>query len=129
MPHDPNCPLCPTNGKVIIIAEAEVAYLVEAKVSPIEGCFLIVPKDHITELVVLPDLWQVSFGELLLQLPCYSPSLPLNISLNLGRAAGQTLPHLHYWVITRSEEEMRASYGKGMATLIKELDEAIIVVR
>jgi diadenosine tetraphosphate (Ap4A) HIT family hydrolase len=43
-----------------------------------------------------------------------------DLSLNIGRAAGQTVKHLHFCVIPRAEG--RASSGKGMARLIEEAD-------
>lgn len=122
MDTHPECPLCPENGKVNIIAETAIAYLVEAKNSPVENSYLIVPKDHITDITLMLGRWQSSFRLLLVKVPWYTPETPYNVSLNSGRAAGQTLTHLHYWVIPRTEDEASASYGKGTATLIKELN-------
>jgi len=125
---DPTCPLCPENDKVDIIAMTEDAYLVEAKVSPMEDCFLIIPKQHITDVMELPALWQKSFSAMLTCVPWYTPDAPFTLGLNSGKAAGQTLPHIHNWVIPRREREGSNTYGKGTATLIKELGQMTVVV-
>lgn len=121
-----DCPLCPSNGKVNIVAVTGAAYLVEAKASPIEGCHLIVPTEHITDVARLPSTWQACVHGLLVMLPWDVRSTPFNLSMNLGPAAGQTLPHLHLWVIPRVEEPTKLSYAKGTATLIKELNDVSV---
>jgi diadenosine tetraphosphate (Ap4A) HIT family hydrolase len=42
-----------------------------------------------------------------------------NISLNLGKKAGQRLEHLHFWVIVRRGEEGLPSENLGLSALIK----------
>ncbi len=41
-----------------------------------------------------------------------------NLSLNVGKSAGQSVKHLHFWVIKR--EGGLGSSGKGLARLISE---------
>jgi len=125
-PVSKDCPFCPANGKVDIIADTKDAYLVEAKNAPLAGCYLIVPKKHVTEMRHMPSRWQIAVQILLTKVPWYASGTPFNLSLNYGRPAGQTLEHLHCWVIPRVvvDSDVPPSYGKGLATLIKEADEA-----
>lgn len=117
------CPLCPANGMVDVIADRGIAYLVAPKVSPIEDCYLIVPRSHVTDMRMLPDTWQVAVSHLLNDVPWFIPDVtPFNFSLNVGRPAGQTLSHLHFWVIPRNEDEGSSSYGQGAATLVQRLN-------
>ena len=41
-----------------------------------------------------------------------------NLSFNLGKHAGQSVKHLHLWIIPRNDDEPAA--GRGLATLIEE---------
>jgi len=122
MYSDPDCPLCPSNGGVDIVAKTGIAYLVEAKTSPVEGCFLIVPTEHITHPMELSPRWQMDFGALLVSVPWYEATSSYNISLNMGVAAGQTVPHLHFWVIPRAEVEGASTYGQGLVALLRNVD-------
>jgi diadenosine tetraphosphate (Ap4A) HIT family hydrolase len=112
------CPLCPDNGmlKAEVLAKREQAYMMENIFNP--GCFLIVPTNHTESLQDLPDDWWSDFKQLLAQVPLSSDSY--NLSLNMGKQAGQSLGHLHFWIIPRSEN--KPSSGKGMAGLIALVD-------
>lgn len=114
------CPFCRSNNlfEGTILAESVHAYLTTNKYSP--GNFLIIPKEHIESPLDLPDTWWRDVKELLAKLP----ELPAtyNISLNLGKEAGQTIKHLHFWIIPR-QGDTRSS-GKGLAKLIAEADQA-----
>ena len=109
-----NCPLCRSNNllNVEVIAEVDGGYLVPAYNNP--GIFLIIPAEH-TELVTdLPDTWWATFKQLLAKVPV--PLEHYNISLNYGKNAGQTLPHLHFWVIPRVGGTPAS--GRGLAAFI-----------
>jgi diadenosine tetraphosphate (Ap4A) HIT family hydrolase len=111
-PHD--CPFCRNNNllKVPVIAEAETAYLVEAYGSP--GCYLIVPSDHAEAPADMPDIWWRDVKTLLSHVP--SLTTDYNLSFNIGKIAGQTVNHMHFWVIPR--EAGQPSTGLGLAALI-----------
>lgn len=81
---------------------------------------LVVPREHIESPLQLPSDWWKSLTELLVQVPGLPESY--NISLNYGKPAGQTRPHLHFWVIGRLEDEPAS--GIGLARLIKLYNEA-----
>lgn len=111
---------------VDVIEDHGAAYLVAPKDSPIDDCYLIVPSSHVTDLRMLPEEWQRAVAHLLDFVPWFDHGLAsFNFSLNVGRPAGQTLPHLHFWVIPRSEEMGSLSYGQGTATLIARLNSKI----
>lgn len=113
-----DCPFCRNNNllKVAVIASARDAYLVPAFSSP--GNYLIVPEAHITSVSELPDSWWSNVKQLLADVP----QLPsdYNLSINIGTSAGQTVEHLHFWVIPRAAGQ--PSSGKGLARLIDEAD-------
>lgn len=114
----PDCPFCLSNKllKGDVIAENDAGYITEAGGN--EGMWLIIPKTHVEAVSDLPDIWWAGFKQLFAQLPAVPQDL--NLALNLGRSSGQTVPHLHFWVIPR--EAGKPSSGKGLATLIRMAD-------
>lgn len=114
-----NCPLCRKNSllKEDIIAQTATAYLIPAHSSP--GNYLIVPEQHTEQLTDLPDLWWRDVKQLLKHIPDLQKDY--NLSVNFGKNAGQTVGHLHFWVIPRSHDG--AASGKGFAKLISEVNE------
>jgi diadenosine tetraphosphate (Ap4A) HIT family hydrolase len=114
-----DCPLCPQNNllKVPIIAKAEHAYLITAYGSP--GYYLIIPSAHAETPAEIPDNWWASVSELLTKVPDLSEHY--NLSFNVGKLAGQTVKHLHLWVIPR--EGGLPSSGLGLAALISKANE------
>jgi diadenosine tetraphosphate (Ap4A) HIT family hydrolase len=116
LPVDQNeCPLCPENNllKEPIIAQTPDAYLIKAY--NLIGNYLIVPVIHTESPETLPSNWWQSVTTLL-------PHIPLgqsyNISINMGADAGQSIKHIHFWVIPR--EAGQPASGKGFARLINE---------
>lgn len=117
-PASPNCPFCRSNDKLKgkVIAEIESAYLVQASYGP--GNYLIIPAEHIESALNLPDTWWRDVKTLLSRVPDLLESY--NLSFNLGEEAGQTIKHLHLWIIPRMAGQ--PSSGKGLARLIDEAD-------
>jgi diadenosine tetraphosphate (Ap4A) HIT family hydrolase len=113
------CPLCPQNSllKEPIIAQTEDAYLIRAYDSP--GNYLIIPMDHTESPEKLTSNWWESVAALLSHIP---HGEHYNISINIGKDAGQTVSHIHFWVIPR--QSGKGSTGKGFARLISEADQA-----
>jgi diadenosine tetraphosphate (Ap4A) HIT family hydrolase len=111
-----DCPFCRDNNLLgsTVIATSANAYLIENNQFP--GSYLIVPSLHIESLADLPDMWWSDVKTLLAQVP----NLPsdYNLSLNIGRPAGQTIKHLHLWIVPRLAGEPAS--GKGLARLIAE---------
>lgn len=112
----PDCPLCRANKllKESVIADTKGAYLMRAHSSP--DNFLIVPDLHAEIPTQLPDdLWG-SIKNLLNKIPQRGENY--NISINIGATAGQTVRHIHFWVIPRAAG--KPSSGKGLARLLSE---------
>jgi len=114
-----DCNFCRENNllKGEIIAEGTHAYLLRPE--SYDSSYLIIPRDHLEELTDLPDTWWAELKQLLPKVP----DLPknYNLSLNYGKEAGQTLAHLHFWIIPR--EPGKPASGKGLARLIREVDQ------
>jgi len=116
------CPFCPENGKVEVVAEVEAAYLCEVKNGPLPECYFIIPKQHMESIELLPDDWQRQMNRLLRQIPWWFAGADFNISINVGRKAGQRVKHLHFWVIPREDESPASpAYELGPATAIAKL--------
>ena len=108
------CPFCRENNllNVPVIAEVADGFLITAQKQP--GNFLIVPAVHTESLADLPDDWWRTVKALLLQVP--APLDHYNISVNIGEHAGQTIKHLHFWVVPRAAGKNAS--GKGLVTLV-----------
>lgn len=116
----PGCPFCLSNELLrgTVLTDSPGAYLIEAADSP--GNYLIIPKAHAESPVDLPDQWWQEMKILLGRVP----NLPAayNIAMNVGKDAGQSVKHLHFWVIPRASGQ--AASGKGLARLIHEANQA-----
>jgi diadenosine tetraphosphate (Ap4A) HIT family hydrolase len=115
----PDCPFCRVNNllKEQVVAETESAYLIPAHMSP--GCYLIIPSVHAELLTELSDTWWREVKELLVHVPGLTESY--NLSLNFGREAGQTIKHLHFWVIPRPAGQPAS--GKGLASFVSKANQ------
>lgn len=110
----PSCPFCLENNILPndILHETDGGFLIQALGDG--GNYLIIPKTHTEDPAKLPDGWWADFKKLLLQVPIDKENY--NLSLNVGEQAGQTLKHLHFWVIPRKAG--LPTSGKGLAALI-----------
>lgn len=115
----PGCGFCRSNNSLDgeVIAESANAYLIQAGTSP--DNYLIIPNAHVESIAELADDWWKEVKWLLPKVPHLLPDY--NLSLNIGRQSGQTMPHLHFWVISRAPG-LPAS-GKGFARLISEANQ------
>ncbi len=118
-PEYTDCPFCLSNNlfKGEIIAQSDAAYLTRNNFAP--GCYLVIPTMHVESLLELPDNWWQGVKAVLATLPELPASY--NLSLNVGKEAGQSIKHLHFWIIPRAVS--RPSSGKGLARLIQEADQ------
>ena len=109
-----DCPFCLDNHllKSNILFETTGGFLIEALGS--EGNYLVVPKTHAENPQDLPDDWWAHFKQLFNKVPVAKDHY--NISLNVGQHAGQTVKHLHFWIIPR--QPGLPSSGKGLAALV-----------
>jgi diadenosine tetraphosphate (Ap4A) HIT family hydrolase len=111
-----DCPFCRANNllKGDVIAESSSAYLIENQFAP--GNYLIIPNDHAESIASLSDTWWKDVKELVANIP--DPLTEYNLSMNIGRQAGQSVKHVHLWIIPRIAGE--ASSGKGLLALMDE---------
>ena len=111
----PECHYCLDNnlfdGEILV--QTDTAYMVRPLGS--EHNTLIIPKSHVESPLELSPTWWASLAELLAKVPDLSESY--NISLNYGKPAGQTQPHLHFWVVGRADGEPAS--GIGLAKLVR----------
>lgn len=112
------CPFCRNNDllKGVVLATSPQAYLIENNYS--KGTYLIIPEMHIETITDLPDDWWHDIKVLLPQIPQLAAHY--NIAINQGTLAGQSVKHLHFWVIPRTAG--KPSSGKGFARLLLESD-------
>lgn len=117
---EPLCRLCRSNGlfKGEIIAENDDAYLVESLFGTHN--YLIIPSAHTESVSDLPDTWWVAMKELIPNIPNLTEDY--NISLNIGHEAGQTIKHLHFWIVPRFAGQ--AASAKGLAGLVEMVNTA-----
>jgi histidine triad (HIT) family protein len=137
--HDPSCIFCKIatgqipSSRVLETAEA-VVFL---DINPVNlGHILLVPKAHHATIAELPDDLAAAAGLLLPRL-CravlsVSGADGLNVIMNMGRVAGQTVDHVHWHVIPRSQgDAVRwpwphvAYQGQELETLRSRLEQAL----
>jgi len=111
-------PFCLENGKVVVLDENEMAYLVQvvAQGKTLIGRYFIIPKEHIESVLERPDTWTRYENELLLvalglarndqelmsKLDGTDPHDAMNLNWNNGvPKAGGRVRHSHLWVIFR----------------------------
>lgn len=118
-----NCPFCNIIGKKLLIDISKywVVFEDEYPVSP--GHCLIVPNRHVESILELTTDELKALYEVIVDIRHYikitrNPD-GFNIGVNEGRAAGQTVPHLHIHVIPRYNGDMEDPRG-GVRGVIPE---------
>ncbi len=111
-PHDPDCLFCKIvrgeiSSAIVLESDEAVAFL---DIRPVnKGHVLLVPKAHHAHLGELPDSIAAHAGSLLPSL-CRAVQRAtgadgVNVIVNNGRAAGQTIDHGHWHVIPRFHDD------------------------
>lgn len=100
-----DCPFCNPDSERELIAESATAYAIYDKFPVNEGHALIIPKKHIE------DYFELTFKEqsaMLLMLNYVRNILKdrfnpdgFNVGINIDKAGGQTIPHVHIHIIPR----------------------------
>ena len=102
--NDAGCPWCTeiTNGRIAF--GNELAVVLDDAFPVTLGHRLIVPKKHYSNILLIPTgvieaMWRLTVvaSDSLLT----GPERGVNVGINMGRAAGQTLDHVHVHVIPR----------------------------
>jgi len=110
--HDANCPFCKiVRGEIpssrILETDDALAFLDINPVNP--GHVLVVPKHHHPNLLELPEPIAAHVGSLLPRLckavQAATAADGLNVIVNNGRAAGQTVDHGHWHIIPRFDDD------------------------
>ncbi len=112
IPHDPHCIFCKiVRGEIpsarVIETDESVAFL---DINPVnQGHTLLVPKAHYAKLADLPDSLAGSVCALLPRLARAvvgaTGAQGLNVVLNNGDVAGQTVDHCHWHLIPRFNDD------------------------
>ena len=111
-PHDPHCVFCKiADGKIPaaqILETAEAMAFLD--INPVNlGHALVVPKAHYAQLSDLPDVVAAQtaalFPRLCRAIRAATAADGLNVIVNLGQAAGQTIDHCHWHIIPRFHDD------------------------
>jgi len=98
------CPFCDPTETPELLGGSRLR-VIEDAFPIVDGHTLVVPRRHISDPDDLEDADWVEFAELLTQLrrshSNRNGSRDLNVLLNAGPAAGQTIDHLHWHVLPR----------------------------
>ena len=117
-----NCPFCDIPGSEIILSN-ELCYARLDKYPVSDGHMLVIPYRHFSNYFdVTPEeknaIWSL-VDELKHEIRQKRSPDGYNIGMNIGRAAGQTIPHLHVHLIPRYEGDMEDPMG-GVRGVIPE---------
>jgi diadenosine tetraphosphate (Ap4A) HIT family hydrolase len=115
---EPGCPFCRSNSLLRgdIIASTDNAYLINAQGSE---SYLVIPENHVESVQELTDNWWQEVKTLIEQVPSLTPDY--NLSINIGKIAGQTVKHLHLWIIPRADGQPASN--NGLASLIQKINQ------
>lgn len=110
-----NCEFCniisdTSNATTLIETESYLCFLDKYPVT--EGHSLVIPRDHIQYLeqadgAALYEFLETAIAEVRRK---YDPD-GINVGLNDGPAAGQTIPHLHWHIIPRYKGDVEDPTG------------------
>lgn len=119
--NNSDCIFCSQKSKVI--AETALAYAIYDKYPVSQGHSLIIPKRHIASYFDLTFNEQVACNLLLKETrtileKIYKPS-GYNIGINIGKAGGQTINHVHIHLIPRYNGDVKDPIG-GVRNIIPE---------
>jgi diadenosine tetraphosphate (Ap4A) HIT family hydrolase len=108
-----NCIFCASNRK--IIWENKYFFAIYDKYPVNKGHVLLIPKEHVASLFDLPLNTFMSAFLALHSIKTILDKLHrpdgYNIGMNLGKAAGQTIDHLHIHIIPRYEKDVEDPTG------------------
>jgi histidine triad (HIT) family protein len=95
-----DCPFCGYAGPSPVLADLGSAYVIEPLNPVTPGHLLVITRAHLPDALASP----ASFGYLAEQAARYAVSQGLgdcNLIVNVGRAATQTIDHLHLHIVPR----------------------------
>jgi diadenosine tetraphosphate (Ap4A) HIT family hydrolase len=110
-----DCPFCLLEAQDKVILENST-FIVKFDRYPVsEGHLLVIPKRHVHSFPELRKIEVLGFFEILKDAQTflgskYSPA-GFNIGINQGKAAGQTIEHLHIHIIPRYSGDVKNPAG------------------
>lgn len=97
-----NCPFCHPDS---LLFENDLAYACQDKYPVNPGHLLIIPKRHVADFFLITEAEKVALLSLLdvakRHLDDKHAPAGYNVGINVGEAAGQTIPHVHLHLIPR----------------------------
>jgi len=109
MPNQTTCPFCTVNP-ASVVRESEYGIVVRDKFPVSDGHLLVIPRRHVASFFQLDPLEQADLLNLIVsaQRIIRDELAPdgLNVGLNDGAAAGQTISHCHWHLIPRHEGDV-----------------------
>lgn len=117
------CPFCNLDPTREIIAESPLTFAIYDKFPVNRGHTLIIPKRHCSSYFELTDVEQESCWQMVNEVKSkiaekYSPD-GFNIGVNVNKAAGQTISHVHIHLIPRFKGDVSQPEG-GVRGVIPE---------
>jgi len=114
--RDPECPFCSVEFQKSAIDKNETAFAVLDAYPVTKGHLLIIPKRHTADYFTMTRYERRDMEELVRllggKLRSEDPSIVgLNIGMNCGTSAGQTIPHAHMHLIPRREGDVKDPRG------------------
>lgn len=102
-----HCPFCQPNG---VLLENDLAYVIEDANPVNPGHLLVIPRSHNADFFLITEAERVAVLKLLDEakhhLDRQHAPAGYNIGVNVGEAAGQTIPHVHMHLIPRYRGDM-----------------------
>ena len=102
------CILCEIDPKLVLLESANSVLL--ANYFPLSDCSLmVIPKRHVYSITELSGGEASDFMQMIVmatnKIKANLNPEGINIFLNEGEIAGQTVPHLHFHIVARSEND------------------------
>lgn len=107
-----NCPFCRPDG---VLFQNDLTYAKPDKYPVNPGHMLIIPKRHVADFFLTTEAEKFALLSLLDEAKYYldgkhAPA-GYNIGINVGKAAGQTISHVHLHLIPRYQGDMQNPRG------------------
>ena len=125
------CPFCEPSGETVLYNDGLIRILVDSYPAS-RGHLLVVPARHVERWEELREEEKLALirGMELAMAKLREVLKPdaFNVGMNLGRAAGQTVPHLHLHVIPRWEGDCKSPRG-GVRKAVLDLEDENLSLR
>ena len=104
--REPDCVFCQAENSSRVVAEEELAFVIEDRFPVTEGHRLVIPRRHVADYFELHQSERNALDRLLLgqrdAAKAEDPSVSgFNVGINIGADAGQTVFHVHLHLIPR----------------------------